>query len=167
MFLQANSQSPYPIFPGRRHFVTPFQIAPVGTFAPTFSFRSDLRYVPTLRMFLRYKCFYSECWEPRLRFDLLAECVLSPGYFLAISRDFSPRFPGFLPAISRDSSPQFLGVFPAISGNFFPRFPGIFPRDFQGFFPAITGDFPRDIRGFSQAISQDFSRRFERGKMTK
>ena len=37
------------------------QIAPVGISDPTFSSRSDLWYVPTLRTFLLYKCFfYSE-----------------------------------------------------------------------------------------------------------
>ena len=42
------------IFPGP-------QIAPVGISDPTFSSRSDLRYVPTLRTFLLYECFfYSE-----------------------------------------------------------------------------------------------------------
>ena len=37
------------------------QIAPVGIPDPTFSFRSDLWYVPTIRTFLLYQCFfYSE-----------------------------------------------------------------------------------------------------------
>ena len=51
-----------PDFP--RQFATFFpgtQIAPVGISDPTFSSRSDLWYVPTLRTFLLYKCFfYSE-----------------------------------------------------------------------------------------------------------
>ena len=39
-------------------FFTAFQIVPFHSSDLTFSFRSDLRYVPTLRTFLFYKCFF-------------------------------------------------------------------------------------------------------------
>ena len=38
-------------------FLTPIEIAPLRSFDSTPSSRSDLRYVPTLRTFLLYKCF--------------------------------------------------------------------------------------------------------------
>ena len=42
-------------------FLTAFQFEPFHSSDQTFSFRSDLWYAPTLRTFLRYKCFfYSE-----------------------------------------------------------------------------------------------------------
>ena len=75
-----------PVF-SRRYdsFLTPIQFAPFRSSYPTFSSRSDLRYVSTLRTFLRYKCFFIRSFgEPRLRFDLLAKA--------SDCRERSPRF---------------------------------------------------------------------------
>ena len=78
------------------------QIAPVGISDPTFSSRSDLWYVPTLRTFLLYKCFfYSEVRAAQ-----------------------APVWPA-------GKSVRFPGNFPAIPGKFprdFPAIPGKFPR---------------------------------------
>jgi len=71
---------------------------------PAFGSRSDLRYVPTLRTFLRLKCFFYSGREPRPRGTCRPKPVrFSPRFFPAIFlRDFSPRF---FPAIfPRDST---------------------------------------------------------------
>ena len=67
-------------------FLTPIEIAPFRSSDPTFSSRSDLRHVPTLRTFLRYKCFFIRGFgEPRLRLDLPAKA--------SDRREKSRRFP--------------------------------------------------------------------------
>ena len=87
------------------------QIAPVGISDPTFTSRSDLWYVPTLRTFLLYnRFFYSEVRGAEVS---------------GLTCGQKRQIPGKFPAISREISPQFHGKFPR-------HFPGIFPGFFRG-----------------------------------
>ena len=120
-------------------FIHAIEIAPVCPTDPTPSSRSDLRYVPTQRTFLLYKCFLfggSDRSGSRGSGLTCRKKRQIPGIFSAISRDFPLQFRGFSSAIS--------GIFTAISGisprifrNVSRQFPGIFLRNF-GIFP---GDF--------------------------
>ena len=134
------------------------QIAPVGISDPTFSSRSDLRYVPTLRTLLHYKRFFIRRFgEPRLRFDLREKT--------SESREISLQFPGKCPR-------NFPGNFPGLSREIPPDLPGKFLRTFPGNVPGLTREisldfpgkfprtFPENFPGLSREISPDFPGKF-------
>ena len=84
MYVHGTYMISIPLFSRRcDSFLTANQFAPFHSSDPTFSSRSDLRYVPTLRTFLRYKCFFIRNFGgTRLQFDLPAK-----------ASDLSPRSP--------------------------------------------------------------------------
>ncbi len=99
-----------PLFsPGNVTFPPAIQLAPVGISVPAFDSQSDLRYVPTLRTFLLYKCFFirrgSGAEAPVLPAVKKSQISIA-GIFPRNRGDFSPQFRGFSPALA--------GIFPAI-----------------------------------------------------
>ncbi len=109
-----------PLFsPGNDTFPPAIQFAPVGISDPAFGFRSDLRYVPTLRTYLHYErtyaiiFFYSAGSEPRPEFDLQPKTKsdVNRGDFPPESRGFSPAVPGIFPRDCGDFPPKLWGFF--------------------------------------------------------
>ena len=115
------------------------QIAPVGISESTFSSRSDLWYVPTLRTFLLYKCFFTGVSRSRCSGLPCRQKRQISGKFPRNFPGNFPAIPGKLPRDSGETSPQFRGNFPAI--------PGKFPRDSRGISPNFPGIFPRTCSG--------------------
>jgi hypothetical protein len=124
-----------PSFSQRNVKIIPsIHFASIGSSYPAFGSRSDLRYVPTLRTFLRLKCFLIRVGSPGPGCSAAQICLDFPAIF---PRDFSPRF---IPAIfPRDFFPRFISaIYPCY---FFPRnFPAIFhheisPRNFPAILP--------------------------------